>query len=44
MSYDRLEMVKASFEKKADMVNAALLLATVICKNILTDGPLHEEA
>ena len=34
----------ASFEKKADMANAALLLATVICKNILTDGPLHEEA
>ncbi len=32
----------ASFEKKADMANAALLLATIICKNILTDGPLHE--
>ena len=33
-----------AFEKKADMGNAALLLATIICKNILTDGPLHEEA
>ena len=34
----------AAFEKKSDMPNASLLLATVICKNILTDGPLHEEA
>ena len=34
--------LNASFEKKADMANAALLLATIICKNILTDGPLHE--
>ena len=33
-----------AFEKKADSPNAALLLATVICKNILTDGPLHEGA
>ena len=33
-----------AFEKKTDMGNAALLLATIICKNILTDGPLHEEA
>lgn len=34
----------AAFEKKADMPTAAMLLATIICKNILTDGPLHEEA
>ena len=33
----------SAFEKKSDMANAALLLATIICKNILTDGPLHEE-
>ncbi len=32
----------SAFEKKSDMANAALLLATIICKNILTDGPLHE--
>ncbi len=33
----------SAFEKKADMKSAAILLATVICKNMLTDGPLHEE-
>ena len=33
----------SAFEKNADMKNAAILLATVICKNMLTDGPLHEE-
>ena len=32
----------ATFEKTPDMRNASLLLATIICKNILTDGPLHE--
>ena len=32
----------AVFEKNSDMRNASLLLATIICKNILTDGPLHE--
>ena len=32
----------SAFEKKSDIANAALLLATIICKNILTDGPLHE--
>ena len=32
----------SAFEKKSDMANAALLLATIICKNLLTDGPLHE--
>ena len=32
-----------SFEEKANTTNALLLLATVICRNILTDGPLHEE-
>lgn len=32
----------AAFEKTADIRNAAMLLATVICKNILMDGPLHE--
>ena len=31
------------FEKKPDIPNAMRLLATVICKNILTDGPLYEE-
>ena len=33
----------SSFEKSTDMKNAALLLATIICKNLLTDGPLHGE-
>ena len=33
----------AAFEKIADARNAILLLATVICRNILLDGPLHEE-
>ena len=32
-----------TFEKKPDVKNAAMLLATIICRNILTDGPLHEE-
>ena len=32
----------AAFEKASDIRNASLLLATIICKNILTDGPLHE--
>ena len=32
----------AAFEKTSDIRNASLLLATIICKNILTDGPLHE--
>jgi len=31
------------FEKKPDISNAMRLLATVICKNILADGPLYEE-
>lgn len=31
-------------EQKPEMSNAALLLATIVCKNILMDGPLHEEA
>ena len=31
------------FEKKPDIRNALRLLATVICKNILMDGPLYEE-
>ena len=33
----------SAFEKNTDMKNAALLLATIICKNLLTDGPLHGE-
>ena len=32
----------AAYEKTSDIRNASLLLATIICKNILTDGPLHE--
>ncbi len=32
-----------TFEKKPDVKNATMLLATIICRNILTDGPLHEE-
>ena len=31
------------FEKRPDICNGLRLLATVICKNILTDGPLYEE-
>ncbi len=31
------------FEKKPDIRNALRLLGTVICKNILMDGPLYEE-
>ena len=31
------------FQTKQDIRNAIMLLATIICKNILTDGPLHEE-
>lgn len=31
------------FEKNADIGNSILLFATIICKNMLTDGPLHEE-
>ena len=31
------------WEEEQSKVNAVMLLATVICKNILLDGPLHEE-
>ena len=33
-----------AFEEKADLVNSILLFGTVICKNMLMDGPLHEGA
>ena len=33
----------SAYEQQTDMRNASLLLATVICKNLLTDGPLHGE-
>ena len=33
----------SAFEKHTDIRNAALLLATIVCKNLLTDGPLHGE-
>ena len=31
-----------AFVQKADVYNASMLLATVFCKNILADGPLHD--
>ena len=31
------------FEKLEDWKNAVLLLGTIFCRNILIDGPLHEE-
>ena len=31
-----------AFVHKADVNNASMLLATVFCKNILADGPLHD--
>ncbi len=30
------------FERNPEIKNAAALLAIIICRNILTDGPLHE--
>ena len=30
------------FERERDVKSALYMLAIVICKNILTDGPLHE--
>ena len=33
-----------AFEEKPDIGNSILLFATIICKNMLIDGPLHEEA
>ena len=31
------------FEKLEDEKNAVLMLGTIFCRNILIDGPLHEE-
>lgn len=31
------------WERRKSMPNTVLLVATVICRNILLDGPLHEE-
>ncbi len=33
----------SAFARNPEIRTATLLLATIICKNILTDGPLHEE-
>ena len=34
----------SNYERLDSVPNAVLLVATVICKNLLIDGPLHEEA
>ena len=31
-----------AFEQNSGIRNATMLLATIICRNILTDGPLYE--
>ena len=41
MDMSIMNQVRA-FEKTKDIRNAALLVAIVVCKNILTDGPLYE--
>ena len=32
-----------AFEQNSTIRNATMLLAAIICRNILTDGPLYEE-
>lgn len=33
-----------AYEERPAVDTAVMLLATIICKNLLLDGPLHEEA
>ena len=39
---DAITTKMAIFERERDVKSAVKMLAIVICKNILTDGPLHE--